>query len=1474
LAIPLWAAAFPVPLDGTWATWEAESATASGPWQAVADPAANGGKYMALTDAAGSLQFAFTLDRPTTVLLKPIWWRDGERKSARRFPYPLERLPGPDALAACGNTILFTAPAAGRVGFMDDWNETALGYLDLGGYITDCVADPEAGVFYVADAAAGRIWIVGASRHRVLGQIDTPAEPWSLALQGGKLYVACRAARCIAIIDTAQRQVIAKIATEAMPIGLETDPKEPFHLIMRFQQSVIDARDLSLSQPDRQQFGVGGPRRLVRREDGKTWVIARPGTVQVSAKGKSGVIDVTPVTGPASDSGPAAGPETIVLAGDKLLFTAPAAWKVGVISANDDKLVKTIALRGRPGDIVTDGAKAYVTCRSSNRVFVIDLVKLAVTATIEMPARPDALELVGGVALQRDYIVPPMPIDKLFVSLPEAKSVAVVDTKTGKCVKTVALGITPRRAKLAPTADSGWWPLLADDRIHFALTPRLAVEPMPAALDLASGALSPAPNAAEAALRHSAAETTIAAARKTFAASDELLVRVDDKRDVDVSAICDPQLAADRPLTAGERGSLTVSCDGGSEYNWRRDIWQRPDNGVFLVNDTDEFWRWNAPRLRLGPGRHTLTVRAAGGCVNLDAIAVTASPESAISAEVRPEPWKLHSQVPLTSYQGVFYNREPVRFSLRLANQAAEGRHVRVTGVLRNYMDEPVASITPVEVDLAPGRHSEAPIALSPTDTGRFQLVLTVASEDGTMTKDIRFVRLPKLEHPRMFFREEDIPAIRARIAQHPQLFRRYADWLARMSDKEGRFPDRFLPPEITKAGLAKFAPPDSQYPGDEWGWRMYELAFRALACEFAAEFIPGPNQEKLAAKVKPLLEKPNTDYWCQFHHHGPFFPGAVETLMDMAPPEARTNSKLWTQLSTAQGDVNVLPWTIVSLEEPVTPRERALVYKIATLHSNFERYFQTHSGTRGGTLWQNPWSWCYCPTQGIFLSFLYERNLFGESRIFDKSFFRGYLTFMEYADPITDRDKLLPALRRPSGEPWRWILTAVTKHPLEKMEYRWDDWVGKLDGALPQPEQKAVDELMALKGMPFTGPLCAAPHHFTTGVAVPMALALGWYDPQAPTVKWDEMPPTTVLNVEGWVPMRSGWDSHATEVQFMSGTRDHTARHQQNHFTIVKSGHFLIGTPALWEDDGNCTPAWGNTVVAGDKWLERWQLNLEPPRQDENALIDRFSPMTWTYITRDRRMFDWRPAESGWGGGMDLHGHSETLFANEGRLIAYETHPQYDYVAGDAGNAWPTDEMRQHFRQIVFFKPDTVLIYDRVKLGPKCSDSRWLACTGPGLSVDGQQFLIRTWPTALAGRVLLPRDAALATPKPPPYFKWKGQRLLEVRAPGSGPWVEYLVVMKTGDGDADPPAATVEDTGSTLTVKLIVNGSPVQLRLDRQGPVGGHISLIEDGRTQGRSLVDKVEDTYANWSADPRFNKWTTESRFDFVIPPGDRKR
>jgi DNA-binding beta-propeller fold protein YncE len=1715
---------FVLPGPSGWQTWEAEAAVGAQQAQLIEDPAASGGRYLEAGRPEVLLKFAFQAPRPLTLRVRPVWWRSGDARPAKLFPYPLAPLPGPDALGAFGQLVFFTAPQAGRVGIADVASGRLVDRLDTGGYLTDLLVDTEAGRVYVTDALRDRLLVIDARKRALLTAIRLPAQPWSMVQHGQRLFVACRAAKALAVVDLARGRVAKTAALPAPPINLELQATTPPRLLVRFQQPAFDAQDLTPQPADQEQYSGPGPRTSAARDITlagqrvrETYTRLRPHWLRVTAGTASQELDVSAVTQPQAPAPKPPlpwpddpGPTALDLCGHYLFFTAPSSGRVGALRLADHTLAKTITVGGYLTDLVAvpSADLVYVADGLGNRVVVIDAKQLAVVRELSVPAQPVSLAYFRQAEIQRPGIVPPTPIEKVYVACRAGRALLALDAASGQVKKTVALERQPRRVRPLPMPDSGWWWMMADDRIGFALHPRVAVEPEPAVLDVETlaelpggrevpeaaskhntislalpraatagpiapllvaprqtirvdGDLSewqqlpalslpadpkqrrdypnwrgpadlsarcflawdeqylyfaadvqddkfyqpradeliwqadciqiafdlrragsydreygfalsptgplvwcwygPAADAAqikfvarrrgegvlyEAALPWSvlapfrpqagqAAGFTLAimdsdggeregslewtpgivggkdptafgvlaladkaspeqvarlerelAGRQltTITADNALLLRCGDQW-LDVSSLADPQLLRPRPLLNRDQpGSLTFSLDGGPEYDWTAGLWMTPDAEALLVNDSEEYWQWNALAFAVQPGRHYLQVRLRSPYVRLDALQVALTPADWLKISLTPEPQKVHAQVPLPSYQGLFYYNEPVEFTLEATNTAPVAKPVRLSCQLRNYMDELVAS-QELRLQVPPERSVARTLRFQPQDFGRFTLTIQARTADGELSKIVRFVRLAKLEHPRLLLRPEDLPAARARMAQYPNLYRRYVDWLRRMVPRGGKWPDRFLPPGLTRREMGAAAPDQiaSQAAREQaYGWRMYEAAWRMLAVEMVAMYLAPEHRQELMSYLQPLLQAQSTDSYCQFHHHGPFFPGAVAALVDMAPPELRPHLPLVDFFKRYRGQLDVLPWTLVTLEEPLTPQDRALIWKLAMLETNFERYFMSHYGHRGGVWWQNPWTGCHCPMHGLELMFMYFRNFFAEPRLFEKPFFRGFLTLQRYLDPIEDKRKLLPAHRGPLGEPWRWILTALCRHPLEKTLYRWDEWVAKLNGPLPD-ELAAVDDLMALKGMPYAGPIIGGAHHFTTGVVVPIALALGWYDPQAPKVDWPELPPTTLFDVDGWTIMRSGWDPQATEVYFVAGIRDHTPRHVANHFMIWRAGQALIGWPALWGDDGNNTPMWGNVPVAGQEWMNRWRLNLTHPRDGEHFVINRFSKPTWTYIERDRRLIGYKPAEGGWGGGLDLHGHTQTLYLREGRVVAYETWPQFDYVAGDGSNAWPLEEIAESCRQLIYLKPDTVVVYDRVRLGPAGQHCALVLATAPQVKLEGQGFTVTAEGASLRGLVLLPQQAKLSLPTPPPGWMWKGQQMLQIEPPapptgslsGAREVVEYLTVFRTGSA-APPPldVRLLRDERSVGVACTDEQGRPVEIRFHRPGqPLGGELVLGSGPTAFRHPLAQRIEDTYQHWASHPLYRAWMTDPRFGFVITEGQAK-
>ncbi|MEI6502289.1 MAG: hypothetical protein WCP21_14840, partial [Armatimonadota bacterium] len=225
-----------------------------------------------------------------------------------------------------------------------------------------------------------------------------------------------------------------------------------------------------------------------------------------------------------------------------------------------------------------------------------------------------------------------------------------------------------------------------------------------------------------------------------------------------------------------------------------------------------------------------------------------------------------------------------------------------------------------------------------------------------------------------------------------------------------------------------------------------------------------------------------------------------------------------------------------------------------------------------------------------------------------------------------------------------------------------------------------------------------------------------------------------------------------------------------------------------------------------------------------------------------------------------------------DGRITGYETWPEFDYVAGETTGAWPVDEIRSHQRQMVFFKPNLVVIYDRVRLGPKGHPSHWLAATGPKLAVDGKSFAVTNENVKMSGQVLLPREATVESIKPFDCYPWKGQQMLQISAPDEGNETEYLVVLTTGGQTVPPVQATMDRRTDLVKVSLSSEGRQFAVSFNRRGAAGGAVAFSRGGRQLKHDLPCGIEDTYRNWNTDARYRQWVTQRRFDFIIPEGDR--
>lgn len=1419
---------------------EAEQAkVVSGQVSVLRHANASGGAFVE-AQTTSTVRFTIKSPKPMSVRVIPIFWRNSVRTQPRFFPYPLPTLPGPDAIAVLGGQIYFTAPASGQIGIVDAEKGQLVGTIKVGGYLTDLLADEKRQRLLVADAWNGRLIAIDPTSHRVVTQTLIP-QIWSLALNDHEdlVLAVSRSGRKLVVLDAKTLKPLRNIALPTQP--LQVSSVTPSTYAVYFEPFVLRLSDFAFQSPDRPDYGFGrrttaefGPRNQV---GWKRFSLTKEGVQIIVRTEKGDERRLIPIAAPVSLS----------LVGDRLLV-GTAKGMLAVIDIAAEKSVTSLQISDRPVDVIAVGGKGYTTDATQNRVLVVDVGKGSVVKSIAVPEEPVALDAYEPRWWTQDAA--PRPL--LFVACRKAKAVSVIDIGKEQVERTVQLPFAPASVRVVIPPDPGWWPNIPADRIAFEMTPRLAILPEPFHLGDS----------------HSPSEPSILGFQRRGTATiklpngDQMTVSADNNHTIrfvvqregktlreqwlDTSEITDA--AGTAPVV--EFGALKIA-----DQPWNRSIWMTPDQHLFLIADTDEFWRWNAPVISLKAGINSIPVTLQR-FVQLDDLRLEQVPP--IDIQVMGEPTV---EIP-ERYRAVFYADEPVRLRVNVRSQGSGLLPVRLVTRIYNYMGEEVW----VRVFEGTGQRV---LLLEPKlrETGIFRLEVKAETPDGTAQRSFYFLRLPKLERPRLLARRTQLDFAKAQISRYPNLFSRYFDWLKESLSEPG-----MLPVSLVSSEFGAALPPEQQKLSSGGVWRRYDFGWRLIALQFAATMLPEPEKQQLRRQVLQVLKSGRTDGYCHFHHHGPFFPGFVAAFLDLVAADIGENAeevkRLREFLATRLGDMNVFAWTLAALNDPPSERERILLWHLMTWTVNVERYFALHAGKRGGTWWLNQRTGCHCPFGAYAFAFLYLRHFLGEERFHYRTFVRGFLTHARLSRPLNDALGLFGP-PGPPGEPQRWITFALSRHPLTETIYGWQNLVQRLEG-----EPLNRNDLAKILTFP-TG----AAHNIPVPFVLPIGLAMGWYDPNAPKVSWDELPTTLFFDGEGEVVMRSDYGLQATEVFFACGIRDHVYRHQPTNLIVLKAGQPLLGTASLWGDHG-CPSlqisrgnSWGNVVVIEPSdWQTRWKHNFFHPRGEELALINRFSDATFRMLTREQRLTGYTPAEGGYGGGLDLHGHTQTFLHREGHIIAFETHPKFDYVAGDGTLSWLPEQARLVLRQLVFVKPDLLIVYDRVRLGEKAQHAYWLAATGLEPRTQRNHFVVRSGNAFLNGFVAFPtrpRLIAIApadSPKYAPLFDKQALdlKVLEIHGEKSekGKVVEFFVVMRAGLEKLPLMTVTPQVTAKQISVIVQANGSKIKVAFNRSDICSGTLTID----SENYALQERVKDTYDNWRNDPRYTLWRTDMRFDFL--------
>ncbi len=198
-------------------------------------------------------------------------------------------------------------------------------------------------------------------------------------------------------------------------------------------------------------------------------------------------------------------------------------------------------------------------------------------------------------------------------------------------------------------------------------------------------------------------------------------------------------------------------------------------------------------------------------------------------------------------------------------------------------------------------------------------------------------------------------------------------------------------------------------------------------------------------------------------------------------------------------------------------------------------------------------------------------------------------------------------------------------------------------------------------------------------------------------------------------------------------------------------------------------------------------------------------------------------------------------------KVIAFETQPEYAYVAGDATPVYSDNKCRQAVRQFLMIAPDFFVVFDRVISTQPDFKKSWLLHTAEEPTLAEGEFSASEGEGRLFCRTLLPEDAQMSKVGGPGKQFWSDGRNWSLPAgyrtpettPLLGQWrVEisprqisaadtFLHLIQTGDRSLERmvPSQLIQQGGQQGVRFQIAAGDEWEVRFESSGAIGGHIA-------------------------------------------------
>lgn len=284
-----------------------------------------------------------------------------------------------------------------------------------------------------------------------------------------------------------------------------------------------------------------------------------------------------------------------------------------------------------------------------------------------------------------------------------------------------------------------------------------------------------------------------------------------------------------------------------------------------------------------------------------------------------------------------------------------------------------------------------------------------------------------------------------------------------------------------------------------------------------------------------------------------------------------------------------------------------------------------------------------------------------------------------------------------------------------------------------------------------------------------------------------DGFPLAHLASGVGKVYARSDWSPDATWFRFECGDYWNNHQHYEvGNFEIFRHETLATESGEYYDYNSNHDVNWLIRTIAHNSMLiyqpdEQWTQMRDGGRN--TSYNDGGQAKKWEWTVSD--LDEWK---------------SKRESFTRGRIVAYENTPEYTYVAADCTQAYAATKLESCIRQIVFIRPGTFVILDRVTSTKPEYKKTWLLHSRFEPTIDGRTFTIVNGAGHLTVQSLLPEQPEVKAVEGYTYgghtFPPSGTRLSDtankwrIEVSPSSPRKEdvFLHVMTTGDPRPSSP--------------------------------------------------------------------------------------